>query len=327
MVAFSLVNGTTLGPLLVVWLLFLFGAALINQYSGRLVNGSKGFLILLAVSMTVELSVLLMGPGASGYSVGYLIGSYLFVAALPLLVAWWFSRKRGRAGIDPVTGLMATTGLTRALKILLGGQILLSLVAVVGFAMEYRLAADIAQRTAETAADLMIRSIENDRRQRLIEVLGMVLFIATAVVMFKWIYRSNHNARQLGAQGMRFTPGWAVGWFFVPVLQLWKPFQVVKEVFQASQNPADPKAVGTGRLLPFWWGVLVLDKFVGGAAHYWLDVPRTWETTQFNDLVLGGFQVTEVVFAATTLVLVSRVYRAQSLRGGEVRAGVGLSLG
>ena len=182
--------------------------------------------------------------------------------------------------------------------------------------MEYRLAADIAQRTAETAADLLIRSIENDRRQRLVEVLGMVLFIATAVVMFKWIYRSNHNARQLGAQGMRFTPGWAVGWFFVPVMQLWKPFQVVKEVFQASQNPADPKAVGTGRLLPFWWGVLVLDKFVGGAAHYWLDVPRTRETTQFNDLVLGGFQVTEMVFAVTTLVLVSRVYRAQSLRGG-----------
>ena len=232
-----LVNGITVGPLLVVWLVFLAGAASINQYSGRLINGSKGFLILLAVLLLIDMSILLIGPGFSAYLLGQLMGTYLFTGALPLLVAWWFSRKRGSIGIDPVTGLMATAGLTRVLKVLLCGQALLSLGAVVAFAMEYRLAAQLLERNYTSPADMLLLSMDSDQRLRIIEVLGVVLFIASAVLMLKWIYRSNYNARQLGAQDMQFSPGWSVGWFFVPVLQLWKPFQVVKELFQASKAP------------------------------------------------------------------------------------------
>jgi len=31
--------------------------------------------------------------------------------------------------------------------------------------------------------------------------------VITGIVFLCWIYRANHNARQLGAAGMRFSPG------------------------------------------------------------------------------------------------------------------------
>lgn len=50
--------------------------------------------------------------------------------------------------------------------------------------------------------------------------------IAIMVVFLCWVYRANYNCRQWGAAGMRFTPGWSVGWFFVPIMNLFRPLQV-----------------------------------------------------------------------------------------------------
>ncbi len=68
-------------------------------------------------------------------------------------------------------------------------------------------------------------------------LLTLLAFIATSVPFLMWIHRANRNARALGAQDMRFTPGWSVGWFFVPLLSLWKPYQAMKEIWRASQDP------------------------------------------------------------------------------------------
>ena len=49
-------------------------------------------------------------------------------------------------------------------------------------------------------------------------------------------HRANYNARQLGAADMRFTPGWAVGWHFIPIAWFWKPYQAMTEIWRASVN-------------------------------------------------------------------------------------------
>ena len=36
-----------------------------------------------------------------------------------------------------------------------------------------------------------------------------------------------------------FTPGWSVGWFFVPIMNPWKPFQAMREIWQASAEPGN----------------------------------------------------------------------------------------
>ncbi len=45
---------------------------------------------------------------------------------------------------------------------------------------------------------------------------------------------------------MRFTPGWAVGWYFVPVFNLWKPYQAMKEIVVGIALDAHP-------VVHWWW--------------------------------------------------------------------------
>lgn len=87
----------------------------------------------------------------------------------------------------------------------------------------------------------------------------------TAIILFLvWLHRAATNLRALGRQGLEFTPGWCVGWWFVPFAMLFKPFQAVKEVWQAS----DPDTVGANGA---WaWKASPVASALGGWWAAWL---------------------------------------------------------
>lgn len=86
----------------------------------------------------------------------------------------------------------------------------------------------------------------------------MAIGLTTAILVLMWIYRANHNARQLGAADLRFTPGWAVGWYFVPIGWFWMPYVAMREIWRASVNPSDWGAEPVSPLLRWWWGLWIV---------------------------------------------------------------------
>jgi hypothetical protein len=58
--------------------------------------------------------------------------------------------------------------------------------------------------------------------------------IATAIVFLMWIYRAHDNLRLLRVRGCQYSAGWAVGYFFIPILNLARPLQVTQEIWKAS---------------------------------------------------------------------------------------------
>src|ERR1044072_835531 len=95
-------------------------------------------------------------------------------------------------------------------------------------------------------------------------LLGLLVFvllpvyILTVIFFLIWLNRSYKNLTPLGAQHLEFSSGWAVGYWFIPFVNLLKPFQVVREVWNQSDPDADPQlnfltSTGTPALLGFWW--------------------------------------------------------------------------
>ena len=113
--------------------------------------------------------------------------------------------------------------------------------------------------------------------------------LTTTILVLMWIYRANHNARQLGAADMRFTPGWAVGWYFIPIAWFWKPYQAMTEIWRASVNPSGWGATPVSPLLRWWWGLWIVPSWGLGVV----------DTVAFEVLDEAG---TETVEGATALV-------------------------
>ena len=95
----------------------------------------------------------------------------------------------------------------------------------------------------------------------LVFVLKLGVLIASAVTFLDWLYQARINLRSFGVRRLTYTRGWALGAFAVPFLNLVRPYQVVREIWKAS-NPEVTDPFGWTRsrvpwLLPLWWGSFV----------------------------------------------------------------------
>src|SRR4030095_1449106 len=99
----------------------------------------------------------------------------------------------------------------------------------------------------------------------LLTFLGVAIFIATSIVFLMWLHRSASNLTAFGhwkSQG--YSPAWAVGSFFVPIVNLFAPYQAAKYVWQRSR-PANSQsfsfATSPPGFFPAWWGFWLASNF------------------------------------------------------------------
>jgi hypothetical protein len=87
----------------------------------------------------------------------------------------------------------------------------------------------------------------------------MLAAFVNLILVLLWFYRNHRNLPALGASELRFTPAWAVVWWFIPILNLWKPYQVTVEIMKASDpaigrtNLETRKAMKRPPFVLAWW--------------------------------------------------------------------------
>ena len=145
----------------------------------------------------------------------------------------------------------------------------------------------------------------------------IVIGLGTPILVLTWIYRANYNARQLGAADMRFTPGWAVGWYFIPIAWFWMPYLAMREIWRASVNPSDLGAAPVWPLLRWWWGLWIVPSWgldgVDLVASFRLDEAGTQTVDAATDLV--GYAL-DVPLAFVLVAIITAVTQLQTARDG-----------
>lgn len=94
----------------------------------------------------------------------------------------------------------------------------------------------------------------------------LLLFLAGGALALRWLYVASRNARALGAADMMVSPGWAVGWYFVPLANLVMPLVTIRELWRASANPRDWQAVPAPAWTILWWLFWLASNIAGMAA-------------------------------------------------------------
>lgn len=153
----------------------------------------------------------------------------------------------------------STNGLTLTLGVLLMLNAVFDGLEVLSFPVELSLATDDLSTNAVSAGATLLLFMG---------LLGLVVFLATDVVFLCWVYAANRNARALGARGMEFTPAWSVGWFFIPGLNLFRPYQVMKEICRASDPDAGAdnwRSAPVPGFFLLWWILWLLGNSLGHA--------------------------------------------------------------
>lgn len=162
-----------------------------------------------------------------------------------------------RAGIQLGEGppYKPVDGLSAALSWSLGATAMFTAMAVVANILQLSLLGRIEAGAGFTDAEIDA----NDLRVGLL-ALGFVLgHLVSAILWCVWHVRTHDNARALGAEYMEFgRHGW--GWFFCPLLNLWRPLQATRELWR-SVNPKSTEMLEP-KIFQLWWGAWILGNIV-----------------------------------------------------------------
>ncbi len=162
----------------------------------------------------------------------------------------------------------------------------------------------------------------NDLRVVVIAVLDGLVIVAGMVAFLVWLHRVRANLPALGIADARWSPGWAVGWWFVPIMNLFRPFQVVKEIWQASGREVHPgswRNAPTPDLLGWWWGLFLIGSFASNIA-----MRRTiWGPETIDGYISGSmaYGVSEAIWVIGTIpaiMVVTGIDRRQTERHDDL---------
>jgi hypothetical protein len=151
------------------------------------------------------------------------------------------------------------------------------------------------------------------------------LLIAAAVVFLMWVHRANTNLGLLSGSAMAFTPGWSVVWFFIPLANLFKPYQVVKEIWLVSHRGrevlllGETVAGGGAGLVGWWWCCFLVSAVAGRVASSLSTGVDDVAGYLTSALAYAVSDAVDVVGYGVTLLLVVRIAAAYAANIDEGR--------
>lgn len=137
--------------------------------------------------------------------------------------------------------------------------------------------------------------------------------VATMVVFGTWIYLAGQNLLAAGIDDLQFTPAARIWWFAVPVANLFKPFEGMRELWNASHQHHPYSE--NGPLVSLWWACYLLVSFARLILRL-LTGPAGSPGGEAWALV-----AVELGLAITAILLIWRIAQAQlGLRGERLSA-------
>lgn len=147
----------------------------------------------------------------------------------------------------------------------------------------------------------------------LVDLVGTLVLLGAFVVTCLWLWRARVNVEVLSPHSPQArSRAWVWGGWLVPVVNLWFPYQVVRDVLRVRASSRGGSRVG------WWWGVLLTTQLAVGVEMAFVPVDVV-----DPDLV-SAVPVLAVVTSALTVAtcgLWIRVVRAVAADQAELLAG------
>lgn len=208
----------------------------------------------------------------------------------------------------------------RVVTTLLGTAAVLDVAALIAYLAELRRWSAATAGSAVADADLAA----GDLRLGLLSAALLVVLLATVPAFIVWFHRLYTNLRALGATDVRFSSGWAIGAWFVPFLNLWRPKQIADDIWRASDPDADTVSGAHWRGRPVagvvhvWWGLYLLSNLVNQAVvRYTIDAESVQEL-RTRALADSGAAVLDALAALAALWFVVQITARHERRAAIV---------
>lgn len=151
------------------------------------------------------------------------------------------------------------------------------------------------------------------------------VYVLAGIAVLVWLHRVVRNNQSLGERYLRFSPGFAIGCWFIPFANLVLPYQAVREAWGASDpglrwsTPDTRRRSPGGGFVVAWWLMFIAGSLAGLATLGYgpnSDVDALTRIRAITDITV----VQEALHLAAALLLIAIVTRLTSRQDQKAQA-------
>lgn len=147
--------------------------------------------------------------------------------------------------------------------LMVGIVMLLDIVSFYSDYLQYSLLT--AFQAGESVTDEMLTS--NDSRQQVVGIVSLIFYVISGITFIQWFRRGYYNLHQR-IKTCNHTDGWAAGAWFVPIVCLYRPYQIMREMWVETalvlkRKNEDYMPSENLTLIGIWWTIWIISSFLG----------------------------------------------------------------
>ena len=136
----------------------------------------------------------------------------------------------------------------------------------------------------------------NDTRESFLGIIYFIIYISSGITFIMWFRRAYFNLHQK-VNWLNHSEGWAAGCWFVPIVNLYRPYQIMKELYIETKKLLTKKGLSekvnyTTDYLGWWWTLWIISGIIGQIIFRYsirgdTDTIGSLTTITFAQMILG----------------------------------------
>ena len=123
---------------------------------------------------------------------------------------------------------------------------------------------------AYSFSDPMIENAAFASSPTIREVTRIVLalfYLGSFFAVARWVYLAAKANEDTGIEGLKYSPVASVAWFFMPVMNLWKPYFAVKEHYLARMQNSRVLSGDAKTTFRLWWFSFIASQVLANSSY------------------------------------------------------------
>ncbi|WP_158960659.1 DUF4328 domain-containing protein [Myroides fluvii] len=176
---------------------------------------------------------------------------------------------------------------------------------------------DLLQAVANGYEISMEKANANDTREQIISLLYLITYIISAVTFIQWFRRAYYNLHQK-VSNLSHAEGWAAGSWFVPILCLFRPYQIMRELYEETKAVLVKKGINfnpnfTTNALGLWWALWLLTNAIGQFVFRYAQHAETIDELTITTVTSMVANTIGILLALVTIKVIANYAAVESL--------------
>ena len=175
--------------------------------------------------------------------------------------------------------------ITKVTKYFLYGFMAVCFVNIISNIMQINLMNDYFFKNLYSDDVYEILAEKNDSRVAIVSGLYGLFILSSFFIIGRWLFVSSKINHLSEVKDLSISPGWAVGWYFIPFANLVMPYRSLKETFKASFKTDDWENIEVPHDFPAWWTTWIIGNILTNASlRLSLNMGESYTYVQLNQL-------------------------------------------